>query len=48
MITAAPPGNPVLDTGAKELLGALVTFLQPLILGQGKEITTLFDDGKIH
>ncbi len=41
MFTAVPVDNPVLDTGSKELLGALVTFLQPLILGQGKKITTI-------
>ncbi len=41
-------GQSSLDTGAKDLLGAFVTFLQPLILGEGKEIATLFDNSKIH
>ncbi len=42
-----PEANAVLDTGSKQLLGALVTFLQPLILGQGKK-SYLFKDDKIH
>ena len=36
--TAALVVNEVSDIGAKDLLGALVAFLQPLIQKQGKKI----------